>query len=271
MTDVAAPAKPSRAHAQSQKKAPKAKVAIAALVEAALADAEAAVAEVNKAPKNGRAKKQAVPVPVPATKVDAAGLDAHSKGAGAPRNAPKSTKEPKEAKNAKEVKAVAVVTKADKAPKVGKRVQPAPKQGGKVATLLVGGLKRRQMFSKDGRLVNAADTVPDQRARYIAAPYHLSRFEGDVDANTPGPIRIAKEEMNRICLRIARNAREYALNRRVKRASAQDVVHACALENIILYLSFQKDDMEKESQKQTVKSVYAAMEKAKRARAIKPE
>ncbi len=262
MTDVAAPAKPSRAQAQAQAKK-KANVAIAALVNAALADAEVAVELANK-PKNTKAKKAAaVPVPVPASKVEAAGgLAAQSKGAGAPRNAPKPAKVDK-AKEAKEVK-------ADKA-KVSKRVQPAPKQGGKVATLLVGGLKRRQMFSKDGRLVRAADTVPDQRARYIAAPYHLSRFEGDVDANTPGPIRIAKEEMNRICLRIARNAREYALNRRVKRASAQDVVHACALEGIILYLSFQKDDMEKESQKQTVKSVYAAMEKAKHARAIKQD
>jgi len=260
MTDVAAPAKPSRAQAQAQAKK-KANVAIAALVNAALADAEVAVELANK-PKNTKAKKAAaVPVPVPASKVEAAGgLAAQSKGAGAPRNAPKPAKPAKEAKE----------VKADKA-KVSKRVQPAPKQGGKVATLLVGGLKRRQMFSKDGRLVRAADTVPDQRARYIAAPYHLSRFEGDVDANTPGPIRIAKEEMNRICLRIARNAREYALNRRVKRASAQDVVHACALEGIILYLSFQKDDMEKESQKQTVKSVYAAMEKAKHARAIKQD
>ena len=260
MTDVAAPAKPSRAQAQAQAKK-KANVAIAALVNAALADAEVAVELANK-PKNNKAKKAAaVPVPVPASKVEAAGgLAAQSKGAGAPRNAPKPAKPAKEAKE----------VKADKA-KVSKRVQPAPKQGGKVATLLVGGLKRRQMFSKDGRLVRAADTVPDQRARYIAAPYHLSRFEGDVDANTPGPIRIAKEEMNRICLRIARNAREYALNRRVKRASAQDVVHACALEGIILYLSFQKDDMEKESQKQTVKSVYAAMEKAKHARAIKQD
>ena len=260
MTDVAAPAKPSRAQAQAQAKK-KANVAIAALVNAALADAEVAVELANK-PKNTKAKKAAaVPVPVPASKVEAAGgLAAQSKGAGAPRNAPKPAKPAKEAKE----------VKADKA-KVSKRVQPAPKQGGKVATLLVGGLKRRQMFSKDVRLVRAADTVPDQRARYIAAPYHLSRFEGDVDANTPGPIRIAKEEMNRICLRIARNAREYALNRRVKRASAQDVVHACALEGIILYLSFQKDDMEKESQKQTVKSVYAAMEKAKHARAIKQD
>jgi hypothetical protein len=222
-------------------------------------DVDAAPAPAPAPAKKARAPKKAEDKIAPAPAVD---LGAGSKGAGKPRNAPK-------AADAAPSKAATTTTTpvAASAAKVAKRAQPAKVHGGKVAMLLTtqarGARSRNAVAKKSG----SGAPVSTKRMRLVALSHGLTRFKGDTPVKDskplPGPLTLVNQAVTDKVAGVVRLAGYYCQCRGAKRITCDDMVHAADKKGIVLYMHFEKGDKHNENQKDTVRSVFAAMDKVK--------